>query len=186
MKRTPTMLSILGIVASLAGVIGSSDRAAATPVQFGSNYYEFVLADSISWADANAAASASTFMGVNGHLVTVTSAAENGFLISGFDFTAYDGLLAIAWMGAQVSSSGLGTWVVGPEAGLNFSLGATPLPGQYANWGGIEPNNPPSGVEMQVGTLNWYGITQGKWADARNGLSSPCPGICDPIVGYFV
>jgi len=56
----------------------------------------------------------------------------------------------------------------------------------YTNWGGIEPNNAPSAVDMQIGTLNWFGIVHGNWGDARNGLSSPCPGICDPIVGYFV
>ena len=76
--------------------------------------------------------------------------------------------------------------MVGPEAGTSFSSGGSAFPGRYANWGGGEPNNAPSAVEMQVGTLDWFGITQGKWADARNGLSSPCPEICDPIVGYFV
>jgi hypothetical protein len=75
---------------------------------------------------------------------------------------------------------------VGPEAGQQFSNNQTPINGMYTNWGGIEPNNAPSAVDMQIGTLNWFGIVQGNWGDARNGLSSPCPGICDPIVGYFV
>jgi hypothetical protein len=145
-----------------------------------------VPAVGISWADASAAASASSFLGLSGHLATVTSAAENNFLAGSFDFTAFEDLLAIAWLGGQVSSSGIGTWTVGPDASLNFSSGGAALPGRYANWGGIEPNNAPSAVEMQVGTLDWFGITHGKWADARNGLSCPCPDICDPIVGYFV
>jgi hypothetical protein len=187
MKRTSIILTALAIAASIVGVLTGGDRASASPVQFGSNYYDYVVADGISWADANAAASASVFGGVNGHLATVTSAAENNFLANGVaDFSAYDGLLAISWLGAQVSSSGIGTWVVGPEAGQQFSSGQTPLNGMYTNWGGPEPNNAPSAMEMQIGTLNWFGITKGMWADARNGLSSPCPGICDPIVGYFV
>jgi hypothetical protein len=39
------------------------------------------------------------------------------------------------------------------------------LPGQYANWGGIEPNNAPSNVNMILGNINWFGITHGQWAD---------------------
>jgi hypothetical protein len=187
MKCDSKTFRALAIVASIVGWAASGSRASASPVQFGSNYYEFVLADSISWADANAAAAARVFGGVNGHLATVTSAAENNFLATGVaDFSAYTNLLAIVWLGGYVNSSNIGSWMVGPEAGQQFSNGQTPLNGMYTNWGGIEPNNAPSGLEMQVGTLNWFGITQGKWADARNGLSAPCPGICDPIVGYFV
>jgi hypothetical protein len=174
------------VVAAILVASSTGQPAAGTPISYGSNYYDFVPAVGISWADASAAASATLFLGVNGHLATVTSAAENNFLVSGFDFTAFKDQLAIAWLGGLVSSSGIGTWAVGPEAGLAFSSGGTALPGQYANWAGVEPNNAPSAVEMQIGTLNWFGITQGKWADARNGLSSPCPEICDPIVGYFV
>jgi hypothetical protein len=187
MKSPSNILRKLAIVASTVGAVAGGDRASGDTIKFGSNYYAFVSAVGISWADANTAASASVFLGVNGHLATITSAAENDSLANSVaDFSAFDGLLAIAWLGAQVTSAGIGTWVVGPEAGQQFSQGQTPLNGMYTNWGGIEPNNAPSALEMQVGTLNWFGITHGKWADARNGLSSPCPGICDPIVGYFV
>ena len=129
---------------------------------------------------------------MNGHLATVTSAAENNFLATSVaDFSAYDGLLALSWLGAEVDSSNIGSWVVGPEAGQQFSNGQTPLNGMYSNWGGIEPNNAPSAVDMQIGTLIWYGISQGKWGDAQNGLAdtSGCgggPGFCDPIVGFFI
>ncbi|MCP2821117.1 Ig-like domain-containing protein, partial [Salmonella enterica subsp. enterica serovar Typhimurium] len=40
------------------------------------HYYEFVSAPGISWTDARAAASARTFNGLRGYLVTITSAAE--------------------------------------------------------------------------------------------------------------
>lgn len=183
---------LFAIAVLLIAFTANGDRTSALPVQFGSNFYEFISVNGISWADANAAASASVFGGVNGHLATITSAAENNFLATGVaDFSAYNGLLAIAWFGATVNSSSIASWVVGPEAGQQFSQGQTPLNGMYTSWGGIEPNNPPSGVEMQIGTLNWYGITLGKWADAQNGLAdiSGCnggPGFCDPIVGYFI
>ena len=102
-------------------------QASSTQIQFGSNYYEFVLADSISWADANAAASARTYLGLNGHLATVTSAAENDFLANSLaDFSAYNNLLAIAWLGAQIDASGVGSWVVGSEAGQQFSIKTFP------------------------------------------------------------
>ena len=157
MKSTSNIFRAFAIVASIVGVLAGGDRASGSPVQFGSNYYEFVLAEGISWADANTAASNSIFGGVNGHLATITSAAENNFLATGVtNFSAYEGLLAIVWLGAQVDNSNIATWVVGPETGQQFSSGQTPLNGMYTNWGGIEPNNAPSAMEMQVGTLNWY------------------------------
>src|SRR5262245_27119806 len=112
--------------AAVAAILVASSvggPAAGTPIAFGSNYYDFVPAVGISWADASAAASASTFLGVNGHLATVTSAAENNFLVSSFDFTAFKDQLAIAWLGGLVSNLGIGSWVVGPEAGVSFSSG---------------------------------------------------------------
>ena len=183
---------VLGVAALLMAFAANGEQAWASPIQFGSNYYDFVATNGINWADANTAASASIFGGVNGHLATITSAAENNFIATGVaDFSAYINLLAIAWLGATVDSSGVASWVVGPEAGQQFSQGQTPLNSMYTNWGGIEPNNPPSAMDMQIGTLNWFGITQGKWGDAQNGLAdiSGCsggPGFCDPIVGYFV
>jgi hypothetical protein len=52
------------IAASIVGVFVGGGQALASPVEFGSNYYDFVLANGISWADANAAASCSVFGGV--------------------------------------------------------------------------------------------------------------------------
>jgi hypothetical protein len=77
MKIASTVFHALAIVASMIGVLASAERAGATPIQFGSNYYDFVPTTyDLSWADASAAASASTFMGVNGYLATVTSARQ--------------------------------------------------------------------------------------------------------------
>jgi hypothetical protein len=152
------------------------------PLQFGTSYCAFVVVPAISWADANADAAASTFLGVHGHLATVTSAAENDFLAN--SFPTFNGL-SLAWLGGQVSSSGIGTWVVGPDTGLNFSSGGAALPGQYASWGGIEPNNAPSAVDMMVGNINWYGITHGQWADDTEATLAGDVQY-GGIVGYFV
>ena len=62
----------------------------AVPVQFGLNHYEFILVPdpfgnagaNNSWFAADAAAAASAFNSVNGHLATISSQAENDFLLS--------------------------------------------------------------------------------------------------------
>jgi hypothetical protein len=177
------MMKVLVAAASIIGVLASTELAGATPIQFGSNYYDFVPTTyDLPWADASADASASVFMGMNGHLATITSAAENNFLAT--TFPTFDGL-ALAWLGGYVAANGIGTWVVGPDAALNFSVGQTPLPGQYANWGGIEPNNAPSNVNMMVGNINWFGITHGQWADDTDATLAG-EFSSGGIVGYFV
>jgi hypothetical protein len=154
---------------SFVGILALSQSADATPIQYGNSYYEYVPGEAYSWSHANASASASTFMGVNGHLATVTSAGENDFLL---------GLITPlptaqgAWLGGAVDASQQASWVVGPEAGQLFT---------FSNFGGIEPNNGPSNVYMNIGSV-FAGIATGQWADAANGLSS----ASDQIAGYFV
>ena len=133
--------------------------AGAVPAQFGANGYEFISAPDISWADADVAAT-----GLGGHLATVTSAGENTFLDSiSPDVGSYAG----SWLGGDATM-----WLVGPEATQIYV---------YTNWGGIEPNNPPSNVYMNIGVL-FAGIDHGQWADAAGGISD----AGDPIQGYFV
>ena len=55
--------------------------AGATPVTFGNNAYKFI-SGFFSFDQAIAAAQAQTFNGVSGHLVTITSASENAFVLS--------------------------------------------------------------------------------------------------------
>jgi hypothetical protein len=148
--------------------------ATATPLAFGSNSYEFVqvpdpfTGTNNSWDTARLAAAVRIFNGKTGHLVTITSPAENDFvsgLISG-QFSGFKG----AWLGGK---DGLG-WVVGPEAGQGFG---------YTNWGGIEPNN--SGYAyMNIGTA-LGGIAPGKWAD-DSGVQGVPDSSNDPVIGYFV
>jgi hypothetical protein len=143
--------------------------AEAAPIQFGDSYYEFVPEEAVSWADASAAASASTFMGVNGHLATVTSAGENDFLLDiGPSFLGAQG----AWLGGAVDASQAARWAVGPEAGQLFT---------FSNFGGSEPNDGPSNVWMNLGSV-LAGIANGQWADAAGGLNS----AGNQIAGYFV
>jgi len=110
------------------------------------HYYQYVSAPGITWDDARDAAAASTLYGLNGYLMTVTSAEENAFITPRL---GGDG-----WMGASdASSEGIWTWVTGPEAGTQFWTGdtsagtnptgnpGTAYNGAYANWVTGEPNN---------------------------------------------
>jgi len=143
--------------------------AQAAPVQFGDSFYEYVTHEAISWNDANAAASASTFMGVNGHLATVTSAAENDFLVN---LAPTFFVQQVAWLGGAVDSTQTARWVVGPEAGQLFS---------FNNFVGGEPNDGPSNVWMNVPTT-FAGVAIGAWGDAAGGISS----AGNEVIGYFV
>jgi len=143
--------------------------AQAAPVQFGDNFYEFVPAESFSWNQANASASGRTFNGVNGHLATVTSSAENDFLVNlGPTFTTAQG----AWLGGEVDAALTGRWAVGPEAGQLFT---------FSNFAAGEPNDGPSNVWMNVPTT-FAGVAIGAWGDAAGGIS----GAGNEVIGYFV
>src|SRR6185295_16476749 len=94
-------------------MIGGTFRGNAVPVAFGGHYYDVILANSISWGAANTAANSSSFLGQSGHLVTITSAAEDAFV---------SGLLGVGlqyWAGgfqspANELGDGVGwTWVNG-------------------------------------------------------------------------
>ena len=160
---------------TVAGFLAAAGRAEATPVQFGSNYYELVLVLSPSgfadgsantWAAASAAASANIFGGVAGHLATVTSAAENTFLTTlvPSSLTGFQG----AWLGGTATG-----WLVGPEAGNAHT---------YTNWGGIEPNN--NGfLYMNIGNAGPGGL--GFWID-DSGIQGLPQYPQDPVIGYFI
>jgi hypothetical protein len=167
MRCSATYAMTAGLL--MAALFLFSHAADAAPIQFGSSFYEYIPDEAVSWSDASAAAGASTFMGTQGHLATVTSSAENDFLL---------GLVVPlptpqgAWLGGAVDAGQQARWAVGPEAGQLFT---------FTNFGGVEPNNGPSNVYMNIGTV-FAGIATGQWADAANGLAS----ASDQIAGYFV
>ena len=74
MQRTASRAMLVAGLLAAATILPLAGAEAA-PIQFGNSYYEFVPDESITWSEASAAASGSTFMGVNGHLATVTSSA---------------------------------------------------------------------------------------------------------------
>lgn len=129
------------------------------------HFYEFVSAPGIDWADARNAAAARSYFGLQGYLVTVTSAAENSFVAGK--------LSGQGWMGASDAIlEGQWRWVTGPEGleelGLGryffqqtpFGTGGSAVNGNYHNWASGEPND--AGGEDHA-----HFLTNGQWNDYR-------------------
>ena len=145
------------------------------------HYYEFVSTSGITWDQAKIAAEAKTLYGLNGYLVTITSATENALMVS---MAGGNG-----WIGASdATSEGIWKWVTGPEAGTQFWTGDTSAGtsvtsnsgsvynGQYANWASGEPNN--SGDE-DVAHFYYSDTNAGEWNDFTSTNTSS-------ITGYIV
>ncbi|MCA8882209.1 MAG: hypothetical protein KDA50_00400 [Rhodobacteraceae bacterium] len=131
--------------------LGLASGAQAAPTQYGGtgNWYDVVFA-SITWTQAKAAAQASVFKGVQGYLVTVTSAGEQGFI------NTLNPNSAQLWIGATDEvTEGQWVWDGGPEAGQLLSA-------TYSNWSAGEPNNA-GGEDYAVGW--WSGD---RWNDLPN------------------
>lgn len=159
-----------------------TSNAWADPVlyQGNGNHYELVLDANIGWFDARDAAAARSFQGVPGHLVTITSAGENAFLYSTFTTGATDHL---AWTGGrEPNDDGSWHWDVGPESGVQYSNGSSPVPpGSYVNWVGVEPNDVAATEDYMSFIIGGYAGFEAGWADSpETNLGS------DPIVGYLV
>lgn len=182
MRRTqPVCLFAMTV---LVGLSAGSTAVRAVPVYFAGtgNYYEFVAAPNINWVTARNAAAASSYLGAPGHLATITTLAENNFISATFN----NGQSAqFAWLGgSEPNDDGVWRWAVGPEAGTQFSLFNAPTaPFNFANWGGIEPNDAfpnEDYLDFNIGA-SFAGIAAGQWADAVQ-----TPNQFDHVVGYLV
>lgn len=123
---------LVGLATGLTLMTVSCYEAAAQSVSYNSangHYYEIFNDESIDWDDANNAAALLSYLGVNGHLVTIADAAENSFLTN--TFTA-DGL-HLHWTGG-LQADGAGE----PGEGWSWVTGEDFL---FTNWFGSEPND---------------------------------------------
>jgi len=126
---------------------------AALPYSGNGHYYEFITAANPSWTTARDLAAARTYFGLQGYLVTSTSAGENAFISSK--------LSGQGWLGASDAGvEGVWKWVTGPENGNQFWSGNyTGYVVTYANWNTNEPND--------AGSAEDYGqfLANGLWND---------------------
>ncbi len=146
---------LLFVIVILALAI--TEKGYATPVQWDSgagangHYYEVIGGmwwnPIIDWASANAAANASTYMGMQGHLATITSAEENFFIFSdpllgNGKSGPYDQPIESKWLGGYQDPAG-----TEPDGGWSWVTGET---FDYANWALTEPNDNPAGENRLV------------------------------------
>ncbi len=146
-KQSRHFLSVLSVFlfASLA-VQGSLQGQAYNAAN--QHYYEYVsVPGGLDWFAAEAAASAKSFRGVPGHLVTLTTAQENQFVFN-------NALLGPAWLGGfQPAGS------PEPGGGWQWVTGET---WDYTNWGPFEPNNSFGTEDTLVYAANaeWNDVTR--------------------------
>lgn len=167
---------------SATPVVGSSVATNATRMPGTSNWYEYVQGN-LTWNEALNAAAARTFNGIPGHLITITSSAENDFALA---VTSEQP----AWIGAHDIGPRDGhqrnwVWATGPEEGDVFTtcdgfLGghACVIPnGMYAHWGtessDVQPDGFGSGPVGQgtAAYINWE--SPGAWDDIWTSQTYP-------------
>jgi len=166
MKRA-IVQNVLGVFA--AAVVGSS--AWAAPVPFGGHYYDVIRDPGITWADARVAALSSFYLGNEGHLVTITSAAEHA-AVNGMIVTNGGG--GEMWAGGFQNPAG----ETSPGAGWTWVNGEGPFPGvnsvaPYAVWNGGEPND-----AYGAGSEQFLGLNLGPGFNDEGNL--------DLITGYVI
>jgi hypothetical protein len=163
----------IAAVTTAVALLGAS-AASAVPIFFAGtgNYYERIDG-SFTAQEARGDAATKTFLGVTGHLVTITSASENDHVDSLGGSGAY-------WIGASdAATEGTWQWDVGPEAGQTFWQADLPIPAPggipppmpgtavgYENWDSLSPNNflhTPAGEDFAGMSL-----ASGEWGDSPN------------------
>jgi len=143
---TITVIALVAVVMGMSSIV----PALAVPVLNPANGHHYELISTIlSWTDAKNAAASSVFQGVNGHLVTITSADENVFV---------EGIVpdnTIVWIGfTDEVTEGTFLWVTGE-------------PVIYTNWNGGEPNDAGSG-EDYAEFLSEPAFAGSPWNDVAN------------------
>jgi hypothetical protein len=110
-----------------------SHIALGAPVPFpGNGHYYDLVTGNFTWSEARLAAGAQSFGGVQGHLATLTTAAEDSFIRT--TFAAEVAEFTGPWFGADWDHMG-----IGPTAGWSWVTGE-PFAG-YVGWNFGEPNH---------------------------------------------
>ncbi len=144
------------------------------------HFYESV-ASTANWTTSKSNSAGRTYLGLQGYLATVTSAAENDFIKQTLGTDAWIGLsdsyseintaTGATTYANQGASEGKWYWVTGPEKGNQVTTANTPngssvgvpVPGVFNNWNTGEPNN--SSSNENYGEIYVSGASPGKWND---------------------
>jgi hypothetical protein len=150
-------------ILATAGAAFMACAAQAAPIFNPANghFYEFI-SRGVDFDKAVVEAAAATAMaGYTAHLATVTSKAENDFIVG--NVTSQ-----IAWIaGSDAGKEGTWMWIAGPEAGQIFwKDGATIT---FDNFNPGEPNNYLGWNETGL-HMNWS--SDGGWNDSRDIIDS--------------
>ena len=134
------------------------------------HWYDVIsVGDAVKWDDARVAAANQSFEGNIGYLVTITSQAENQFIVSSFG----DAIRGV-WTGAFQP---LGS--VEPAGGWQWITGE---PFVYTNWEVGEPNNS-GGAENNMTLATAGSAPLGVWNDL-NGVNPPAGFVHGYVVEF--
>ncbi len=138
----------------------------AAPIQWsssiGGNDHWYDLIGPAYWEDAKILAESQSYLGMQGYLATITSAAENAFVAGNFGGNE-------PWIGgSDKDEEGIWRWAGGPEGSQIFWTSGLGMV-TYANWASGEPSN----------TYAWTGwmweyennlqmLADGTWNDLHN------------------
>jgi hypothetical protein len=174
-------LSTAILTTAVIGLI--KQTAGASPILWSGNdhYYQLVSPSAgITWTDAETAASAATYLGLKGHLATISSQAEFNFIVANFptNFTwigFYDPIGA-----AHGPDGGEGS---GSQHAANF-VWADGEPVSYTAWLPNEPNNAASEGE----NYTWYEQRNGVWGwnDYQNFAAAVTGASPSPPISYLI
>ena len=105
------------------------------------HYYQYVSSPGVHWDAAKTAAAATTYFGLQGYLVTITSSGENNFITQKIAGNTWTGGTCDPAFIAGAVWPGTWKWATGPELGTTFVSSFVPVGGRYNNWTPGEPNN---------------------------------------------
>lgn len=112
------------------------------------HYYELVTTPA-AWSDARLDAAARSYNGLQGYLASVTSLAENNFILN-----LIAGQPAVWIGGTDLGSDGTWYWVDGPEDGQIFYQNGSPV--AFSGFPGGEPNGGTSENALETGFFGIY------------------------------
>ena len=176
-------LSFKGDGAAGSPTITVAVTPAGTNYFSGNGHYYKLVTGNINWTDAKTAAEASTYEGLTGYLVTITSEAENNFI--------KNKLATNTWIGGSDNSThtsnthaqteGTWEWVSGPDNGKTFfcqvEIGIKAEDAHedcevasgysFENWKSAEPNDHNSATIGEEDCAHMYGTggSKGQWND---------------------